>query len=62
MTVHLVIRQRLGRPSYCIDWYPRKDTTEDVARGKARRIPVTTSMAEAFGLDGVIALFEAEKL
>jgi hypothetical protein len=57
-----VIRTFLGRPSYCLDWEPRKDTAEDVAKGRARRIPVSTSMAEAFGLGGVIALYEAGKL
>lgn len=57
-----VIRPGLKEPSYCLDWVERKDTAEDVARGRARRIPVTDSMAEAFGLGGVIAIYEAGKL
>lgn len=60
--VDLVIRTVLGRPSYCLDWEPRKDTTEDVARGKARRIPVKESTAMAFGLGGVISLYECGTL
>jgi len=53
-----VVRTFLGRPSYCLDWEPRKDTAADVAKGRARRIPVSTRVLANVGFDGVIKLYE----
>lgn len=62
MNCALVLTEFNGKTHHAIDWQESKATDLAVKKGRAIRIPITTSMAEAFKLDGVIAVYGAGKL
>lgn len=62
MTCAVVLSRFHGKTHHAIDWQESKATDLAVKKGRAIRIPIATSMAEAFKLDGVIAIYEAGKL